>query len=105
MEAERLEDKRGFSARTWCLKEFQEHDLNPLLVQCNISFNRKRGTPRGMHYRAQPYEEARLVRCTAGAVYDVIIDLSPDSATYRAMDRSRIFRSLLGSHLAGCCPH
>jgi dTDP-4-dehydrorhamnose 3,5-epimerase len=77
-----LKDERGFFARTWCQREFEEHRLNPKVVQCNISFNRKRGTVRGMHYQAPPYEEARLVRCTSGAIYDVIVDLRGDSAGY-----------------------
>jgi dTDP-4-dehydrorhamnose 3,5-epimerase len=79
----RLEDERGFFARTWCQREFAEHGLNPGLVQCSISFNKERGTLRGMHYQVPPYQEAKLVRCTAGAIYDVIIDLRLDSPTYR----------------------
>jgi len=83
IEPERLEDERGFFARTWCQREFAAHGLNPRLVQCNISFNKKKGTLRGMHYQVAPYEEAKLVRCTMGAIYDVIIDLRPDSPTFR----------------------
>ncbi len=83
IEPERLEDERGFFARTWCAREFETHGLNPKLVQCNISFNKKRGTLRGMHYQEAPHEEARLVRCTMGAIYDVIIDLRPDSQTHK----------------------
>jgi dTDP-4-dehydrorhamnose 3,5-epimerase len=82
IEPDRLEDKRGFFARTWCKREFEAHGLNPKLVQCNISFNKIKGTLRGMHYQEAPREEARLVRCTEGAIYDVIIDLRPDSPTY-----------------------
>lgn len=82
IEPERLEDERGFFARTWCQREFKEHGLNPRLVQCNISYNKKKGTLRGMHYQIAPYEEAKLVRCTKGAIYDVIIDLRQDSPTY-----------------------
>lgn len=82
IEPERLHDERGFFARTWCQREFREHGLNPALVQCNISYNIKKGTLRGMHYQAAPYEEAKLVRCTSGSIYDVIIDLRPDSPTY-----------------------
>lgn len=78
----RLEDERGFFARTWCQREFQEHGLHSTFVQCNISFNKKKGTLRGMHYQAVPYEEAKLVRCTKGAIYDVIIDLRQNSPTY-----------------------
>ena len=83
IEPERLEDERGFFARTWCRQEFEAHGLNPNLVQCNISFNKKKGTLRGMHYQAAPYQEAKVVRCTAGAIYDVIIDLRPASATFK----------------------
>lgn len=82
IEPERLEDERGFFARSWCRREFESHGLNPNLVQCNTSFNKKRATLRGMHYQAAPYEEAKLVRCTMGAIYDVIIDLRSDSPTY-----------------------
>jgi dTDP-4-dehydrorhamnose 3,5-epimerase len=83
LELEKREDDRGFFARSWCQREFQAHNLNPRLVQCNISFNRMKGTLRGMHYQAAPLAEAKLVRCTAGALYDVIIDLRPDSRTYK----------------------
>jgi dTDP-4-dehydrorhamnose 3,5-epimerase len=83
IEPERLEDKRGFFARTWDLEEFQERGLNPKLAQCSISYNRVHGTLRGLHYQAAPYEEAKLVRCTAGAIFDVAVDLRPDSATFR----------------------
>src|SRR5712691_3112765 len=83
IEPELLQDERGFFARTFCQEEFKRHRLNPNLVQCSISFNKKKGTLRGMHYQAAPYEEAKLVRCTMGAIYDVIIDVRPDSSTYR----------------------
>ncbi len=83
IEPEKFEDDRGFFARTFCRKEFESHGLNPNIVQCNISYNRKKGTLRGMHYQAAPYEEAKLVSCIRGAIYDVIIDLRPDSPTYR----------------------
>ncbi len=83
IELEKLEDARGFFARAWCQKEFEAHGLTARLVQCNLSFNKKRGTLRGMHYQAAPYEEVKLVRCTRGAVYDVIIDLRPESPTYK----------------------
>ena len=82
VELERLEDERGFFARSWCRKEFEQHGLNPNVVQCNISFNQIKGTLRGMHYQASPFEEAKLVCCTMGAIYDVIIDLRPDSKTF-----------------------
>jgi len=83
IEPELKEDQRGFFARTWCQNEFREYNLNTSIVQCNISFNRRKGTLRGMHYQRHPYEEAKLVRCTMGAIYDVIIDLRPDSSTFR----------------------
>jgi dTDP-4-dehydrorhamnose 3,5-epimerase len=83
IEPERLKDERGFFARTWCKHEFEVHGLNSNLVQCNISFNVKRGTIRGMHFQAEPFEEAKLVRCTKGAIWDVIIDLRPDSPTFK----------------------
>ncbi|MBP1735805.1 MAG: dTDP-4-dehydrorhamnose 3,5-epimerase, partial [Deltaproteobacteria bacterium] len=77
------EDERGFFARSFCAKEFKEHGLNQNIAQCNISYNGKKGTLRGMHYQAAPHEEAKLVRCTMGAIYDVIIDLRPDSSTFK----------------------
>ena len=80
---ERIEDERGFFARTFCRREFEAHGLNPDLVQCNISFNKAKGTLRGMHYQIAPHAEAKLVRCTAGAIYDVVIDLRPESKTFR----------------------
>ncbi len=83
VDLERREDERGFFARSWCRDEFAAHGLNPALVQCNISFNKRKGTLRGMHYQAAPHEEAKLVRCTAGAIYDVAVDLRPGSATFR----------------------
>jgi dTDP-4-dehydrorhamnose 3,5-epimerase len=83
IEPERLEDERGFFARTFCRKEFEAQGLNPNLVQCSISYNRLKGTLRGMHYQIPPHEEAKLIRCTAGAVYDVILDLRRNSPTYR----------------------
>lgn len=83
IEPELITDERGFFARSWCQKEFTEQGLNPNLVQCNISFNHKKGTLRGMHYQAKPHEEAKLVRCTKGEIYDVIIDLRPESSTFK----------------------
>jgi dTDP-4-dehydrorhamnose 3,5-epimerase len=83
IDLQRLEDERGFFARAWCQQEFEAHGLNPRLVQCNISFNQKKGTLRGMHYQTAPFEEAKVVRCTSGALYDVIIDLRPESPTYK----------------------
>jgi dTDP-4-dehydrorhamnose 3,5-epimerase len=80
---EPLPDERGFFARSWCQKEFEAQGLNPRLAQCSISYNKKRGTLRGIHYQEIPYQEAKLVRCTRGAIYDVIVDLRPDSASFR----------------------
>lgn len=82
IEPQRNEDERGFFARTWCQQEFIAHGLNPRVVQCNVSFNRHRGTMRGMHFQEAPYAEARLVLCTQGAIYDVIIDLRRESSTF-----------------------
>jgi len=78
-----LNDERGFFARSWCEKEFASHGLNPGLVQCNVSFNARKGTLRGIHYQDKPYPEAKLVRCTRGAIYDVAVDLRPQSTTFR----------------------
>ena len=83
VEPELLEDERGFFARTYCTKEFREHGIEFNFVQCNVSFNRKRGTLRGMHFQLSPYEEAKVVRCTMGEIYGVIVDLRPDSATFK----------------------
>lgn len=83
IEPEHHHDERGFFARVWCQHEWEARGLNPRLVQCNVSFNKKRGTLRGMHWQRAPHAEAKLVRCTIGAIYDVIIDLRPDSATYK----------------------
>jgi|SRR3989344_9354067 len=82
IEPERLEDERGFFARTFCQKEFETHSLNPRLAQCSISYNKRKGTLRGMHYQIAPMAEAKIIRCTMGAIYDVIIDLRPKSPTY-----------------------
>jgi dTDP-4-dehydrorhamnose 3,5-epimerase len=76
-------DSRGFFARTWCKKEFDEHGLNSQLVQCSISSNKRKGTLRGLHYQAVPHEEAKLVRCTRGAIYDVVVDLRYNSETFK----------------------
>ncbi len=83
LQPERLEDERGFFARSWCEREFEAHSLNTKVVQCNISFNKKRGTLRGMHFQKVPHEEVRLVRCTMGAIYDVIVDIRPLSKTFK----------------------
>jgi dTDP-4-dehydrorhamnose 3,5-epimerase len=77
-----IADERGFFARAFCRREFEAHGLNPELAQCNISQNRRRGTLRGMHWQAAPRQEVKLVRCTRGAIHDVIIDLRRDSPTF-----------------------
>jgi len=74
-------DERGFFARTWCRREFWDHGLETRIAQCNLSYNRRRGTLRGMHYQAPPHGEVKLVRCVRGAFVDVIVDLRPESAT------------------------
>jgi dTDP-4-dehydrorhamnose 3,5-epimerase len=78
----KLSDDRGFFARAWCQKEFEAHRLTSQVVQCNVSFNPHQGTLRGMHFQVAPYAEAKLIRCTQGALYDVIIDLRAQSPTY-----------------------
>jgi dTDP-4-dehydrorhamnose 3,5-epimerase len=83
IETDRKEDERGFFARTWCQEEFTEQGLDTNLVQCSISYNKKKGTLRGMHWQIDPFAETKLVRCTQGAIYDVIVDLREDSESYR----------------------
>ncbi len=81
IDIEPLADERGFFARSWCRDEFRDRGLNPDLRQCNISYNLRRGTLRGMHYQQAPHAEAKLVRCTRGVIFDVIVDLRPESRT------------------------
>jgi dTDP-4-dehydrorhamnose 3,5-epimerase len=81
VEAELLEDERGAFARTFCTEEFTELGLEPAVAQCSISLNRRRATLRGMHLQVAPHEETKLVRCTRGAIFDVIVDLRPESPT------------------------
>jgi dTDP-4-dehydrorhamnose 3,5-epimerase len=75
-------DERGFFSRSYCHNEFSAHGLNPAVVQCNISYNAKKGTMRGMHLQIAPFMEAKLVRCTRGKIFDVIVDLRKSSDTY-----------------------
>ena len=82
VELEPVRDERGFFARSWDAEEFRRHGLAPHLSQCSVSWNDKAGTLRGMHYQAAPHGEAKLVRCTRGAIHDVIVDLRPESGTY-----------------------
>ena len=99
IEIEKNEDDRGFFARSYCFREFEKYGLNPRVVQCNMSYNTKKGTLRGMHYQVAPHDEAKLVRCTMGSIYDVIIDLRRGSTTFKnhlgvklsAVDRKMIF--------------
>lgn len=83
IEIDPTEDDRGFFARSFCAKEFEKYGLNPYVAQCSISYNEKKGTLRGMHYQVAPHEEAKLVRCTMGAIYDVGIDLRQDLPTFK----------------------
>lgn len=83
IELEKIEDDRGYFARTFCQREFAERGLNTAFVQCNTSVSPKKGVLRGMHYQSAPYTEAKLVRCTRGAIWDVIIDLREGSETFR----------------------
>ena len=82
IEIEAIKDERGFFARSFCREEFEKYGLNSNIVQCNISYNKKKGTLRGMHYQVKPHEEAKIVSCVKGSIYDVIVDLRQDSPTY-----------------------
>lgn len=82
MEVEKREDERGFFGRSWCARELAEHGLDTSVVQANVSFNKAKGTVRGMHFQSAPHEEVKIVRCTRGSMYDVIVDLRPESPTY-----------------------
>jgi dTDP-4-dehydrorhamnose 3,5-epimerase len=83
LEPQCVGDERGFFARTFCFNEFTELNLKTNFVQCNVSFNNKKGTLRGMHFQVEPFAETKIVRCTMGAAYDVIIDLRPESPTFK----------------------
>lgn len=83
LELEERRDDRGFFARSFCQDEFSDHGLLPDVVQCNLSYNHRAGTLRGMHFQLEPATEAKLVRCIAGAIVDIIVDLRPGSPTYR----------------------
>ncbi len=82
IQPEPVEDNRGFFARAWCQEEFLAHEIDLMPRQCNISFNKTAGTLRGMHWQAEPKSDAKLVRCTSGVIFDVIVDLRPDSASF-----------------------
>lgn len=96
---ELLSDKRGFFARVWCQEEFALHGLETHVAQSSLSYNRRRGTVRGMHYQVAPAEEVKVVRCTTGSIYDVLLDLRPTSVTFQqwcsveisAEDRSAVY--------------
>ncbi len=81
LEAERIADERGFFARTYSRGELADRGLDPEIAQCSVSFNHRRGTLRGLHFQAAPFEEAKLVRCTRGSIWDVIVDVRPGSPT------------------------
>ena len=83
VELEPASDDRGFFARTYCREEFTRHGLDPEIAQCSMAFSAKAGTVRGMHYQRDPHGEVKLIRCTRGAVYDVVVDLRSDSSTFR----------------------
>ena len=83
IEIEPNRDERGLFARTWCVEEFSKQELVSKIVQCSISFNERSGTLRGLHFQAAPFEEAKVVRCTSGAIYDVVLDLRPSSPTFK----------------------
>ena len=98
IDIEPIEDERGFFARSWCQKEFSDHGIDPALVQCNISYNKNKGTLRGMHYQSFPYQEGKIVRCTHGGIYDVIIDLrenSPSFCQWHAVELTAMNRRML----------
>ncbi|MDE3181542.1 MAG: dTDP-4-dehydrorhamnose 3,5-epimerase [Acidobacteriota bacterium] len=82
IDVDRREDSRGFFARAFCQHEFEEHGLKPIIAQANIAFNHQKGTLRGMHFQFPPTAETKLVRCTRGAILDIIVDLRPESPTY-----------------------
>ena len=82
IEPDSRRDDRGWFSRVWCQREFAEHGLNGTFVQCNASFSRHSGTLRGLHYQTAPYAEAKLIRCLRGAIFDVIVDVRPESSTY-----------------------
>ena len=82
LELERREDERGFFARAWSREELGERGLSTQLEQCNIAYNEREGTVRGLHFQLPPYEDVKIVRCTAGAVFDVVVDARRDSLTY-----------------------
>lgn len=106
VELERLGDERGFFARSFCQEEFRRHGLKPAIAQCNVSWNSRRGTLRGLHYQVAPHEEVKLVRCTRGAIWDVIVDLregSPTRLRWHALEINAENR--LALYVPGGCAH
>lgn len=100
------EDARGFFARTWCAREFAALGLVDRWVQSSVSYNRRRGTLRGLHFQRAPYEEVKLVRCTMGAIHDVVVDLRRDSPTFKqhvAVELTAENRKML--YIPGGCAH
>lgn len=83
IDVQKLTDDRGFFGRLWCENEMKAHDLETNIVQSNVSLSKNKGTLRGMHFQRSPYQETKLVRCTKGSVYDVIVDLRPESQTFK----------------------
>lgn len=98
IEIDKIEDERGFFARTFCKDEYKKHNLETDFVQCNISYNKKKGTLRGMHYQTEPFAETKIVTCIKGSIYDVVIDMRKESNTYGKWIgihlHSKVFKSL-----------
>ena len=93
IQLEKIEDERGFFSRCWDKNEFEKYGLNSKIIQCNISFNEKKGTLRGLHYQSKPYEEAKLIHCTRGKIYEVILDLRKESKTYKQWESIELSQS------------
>ena len=83
IEPEKIGDERGYFARVWCKKELQQHGLKGDMAQSNVGFSHRKGTLRGLHFQKSPHAEVKIVRCTRGSIFDVIVDLRPDSRTYK----------------------
>ena len=93
IQLEKIEDERGFFSRCWDKNEFEKRGLNTKIIQCNISFNKNKGTLRGLHYQSKPYEEAKLIHCTRGKIYEVILDLRKESKTYKQWESIELSQS------------
>jgi dTDP-4-dehydrorhamnose 3,5-epimerase len=106
LEPELRADERGFFARTWCVREAADHGIEVTFVQLSISFNDVAGTLRGLHYQAEPHAESKLVRCTAGSIFDVIVDLRPESPTYRKWQGETLSaKNRFGLYIPKGCAH